>query len=102
MSVVMTAMTVIVGTALAFLAVVTVVHIVFRLRGLRRRLRVRYFATAAWFYATRRNVGRRLASLGTRIERRRARRLAVRAARTQAQARPSPDRARRPERILTT
>jgi hypothetical protein len=88
MSVVMTAMSVIVGTALAVLAFVTVVRIVIRARGLRRRLRARYFTTAAWFYRTRRGLGRRLASVGARIERRRERRLAVRAARPQTQTAP--------------
>lgn len=76
----MTAMTVIVGTALAVLASVTVVRVIVRARGLRRRLRARYFATAARFYAIRRAVGRRLAGIGARIERRRERRSAVRAA----------------------
>jgi hypothetical protein len=79
MSVVMTAMSVIIGTALAVLAFVTVVRITVRARGLRGRLRARYFATAAWFYRTRRGLGRRLARVGVRIERRRERRLAVRA-----------------------
>jgi len=79
MSVVMTAMLVIIGTALAVLAFVTVVRITVRARGLRGRLRARYFATAAWFYRTRRGLGRRLARVGVRIERRRERRLAVRA-----------------------
>lgn len=79
MSVVMTAMSVILGTALAVLAFVTVVRITVRARGLRGRLRARYFATAAWFYRTRRGLGRRLARVGVRIERRRERRLAVRA-----------------------
>ena len=79
MSVVMTAMFVIIGTALAVLAFVTVVRITVRARGLRGRLRARYFATAAWFYRTRRGLGRRLARVGVRIERRRERRLAVRA-----------------------
>lgn len=103
MSVVMTAMAVIVGTALAVITFVTALRVLLRARGLRRRLRPRYFATAAWFYATRRAVGRRLAGLGARIERRRERRLAVRSAHAQGQAvRPSPDRARRPERPVTT
>jgi hypothetical protein len=75
----MTAMSVIIGTALAVLAFVTVVRITVRARGLRGRLRARYFATAAWFYRTRRGLGRRLARVGVRIERRRERRLAVRA-----------------------
>ena len=96
-------MTVIVGTALVVLASVTVVRIVVRVRGLRRRLRARYFATAARFYATRRAMGRRLAGIGARIERRRERRLAARAPQTNGQAgRPSPDQVRRPERPVTT
>ncbi|HET6727944.1 MAG TPA: hypothetical protein VFG96_00905 [Jiangellaceae bacterium] len=79
MSVVMMAMSAIVGTALVVLAFVTVVRIVVRARGLRRRLRARYFTTAAWFYRTRRGLGWRLARVGARVERRRERRLAVRA-----------------------
>jgi hypothetical protein len=79
MSVVMMAMSAIVGTALVVLAFVTVVRIVVRARGLRRRLRARYFTTAAWFYRTRRGLGWRLARVGARIERRRERRLAVQA-----------------------
>ncbi|MGH9250842.1 MAG: hypothetical protein ACRD0W_15150, partial [Acidimicrobiales bacterium] len=102
-SYVMTAMTVIVGAAVSVLACVTVVHIVVRARGLRRRLRARSYAAAARYYATRRAVGWRLAGLGARIEHRRERRLAVRAVRAQAQAeRPSPGHARRPERPVTT
>jgi hypothetical protein len=98
----MTAMTMIVGTALAVLASVTVVRIVFRARGLRRRLRARYFATAARFYATRRAVGRRLAGIGARIESRRARRVAALAAAASAPPALPADRARRSERTLTT
>jgi hypothetical protein len=79
MSVVMMAMSAIVGTALVVLTFVTVVRIVVRARGLRRRLRARYFTTAAWFYRTRRGLGWRLARVGARIERRRERRLAVQA-----------------------
>jgi hypothetical protein len=75
----MMAMSAIVGTALVVLAFVTVVRIVVRARGLRRRLRARYFTAAAWFYRTRRGLGWRLARVGARVERRRERRLAVRA-----------------------
>ena len=99
----MTAMTVIVGAAVSVLALVTVVHIVVRARGLRRRLRARFYAAAAQYYATRRGVGRRLARLGTRIERRRERRLAVRMARTaERNPRPAPSRAGKPHRTLIT